>query len=64
MTDADRVAALEALYSELPSLECRGLCWHSCGPVDMSITERERIADLGRLTICSPLISFAGRKAT
>lgn len=47
MTDAEKVAALDALYSELPSLECRGLCWHSCGPVDMSATERERIADLG-----------------
>jgi Fe-S-cluster containining protein len=47
MTDQEKVAALEALYAELPSLECRGLCWHSCGPVDMSVTERERIADLG-----------------
>lgn len=47
MTDAERVAALEALYAQLPSLDCRGLCWHSCGPVDMSVTERERIADLG-----------------
>ena len=47
MTDPERVEALEALYAELPELECRGLCWHSCGPVDMSITERERIADLG-----------------
>jgi Fe-S-cluster containining protein len=47
MIDPDWVAALEALYAELPSLECRGLCWHSCGPVDMSDTERERIAERG-----------------
>jgi Fe-S-cluster containining protein len=40
-------AALDALYAELPSLECRGLCWHSCGPVDMSTAERERIAERG-----------------
>src|SRR4051794_13077086 len=47
MTDEERVAALEALYAELPSLECKGLCWHNCGPIDMSVTERERVADLG-----------------
>lgn len=47
MTDPERVAELDALYDELPTLDCRGLCWHSCGPVDMSHTERDRIADLG-----------------
>ncbi|MDQ1635302.1 MAG: uncharacterized protein QOJ32_2111 [Frankiaceae bacterium] len=47
MTDPERVAALDALYAELPSLECRGLCWHSCGPIDMSDTERQRIAERG-----------------
>lgn len=47
MTDPERVAALEALYAELPELECRGLCWHSCGPVDMSDAERQRIAERG-----------------
>jgi Fe-S-cluster containining protein len=41
------LAELDALYAELPSLECRGLCWHSCGPIDMSIAERERIAERG-----------------
>lgn len=45
--DPERVAALEALYAELPTLDCKGLCWHSCGPIDMSITERARIAELG-----------------
>ena len=48
--DVDRErddAALDALYAELPSLDCRGLCWHSCGPVDMSTAERERIAERG-----------------
>jgi Fe-S-cluster containining protein len=47
MTDPERVAALDALYAELPALECRGLCWHSCGPIDMSDTERQRIAERG-----------------
>jgi Fe-S-cluster containining protein len=45
--DPERVAALEALYAELPSLDCKGLCWHSCGPIDMSVTERARITELG-----------------
>lgn len=45
--DPERVAALDALYAELPYLECRGLCWHSCGPIDMSHTERDRITELG-----------------
>lgn len=47
MTDQQRVRELDALYAELPSLECRGLCWHSCGPIDMSHTEKDRIIDLG-----------------
>jgi Fe-S-cluster containining protein len=46
-TEAERIAALDALYAELPELECRGLCWHSCGPIDMSHTERARIAERG-----------------
>jgi Fe-S-cluster containining protein len=47
VTDQDQIAALDALYAELPSLECRGLCWQACGPVDMSPVEKSRIADLG-----------------
>jgi len=38
---------LQALYDELPSVACKGLCWNSCGPIDMSDAERERIVDLG-----------------
>jgi Fe-S-cluster containining protein len=60
VTDLDRVAALDALYAELPSLECRGLCWHSCGPVDMSAAERERIAELG-VTIPGYTVEAADR---
>lgn len=43
----DRVAELEDLYAELPPLECRGKCQESCGPIDMSDTERRRIREAG-----------------
>lgn len=36
-------AKLDALYAQLPSLDCKGKCWESCGPVRMSPGERDRI---------------------
>ncbi len=39
---------LEALYAQLPDLQCRGLCEHSCaGHVDASHLERARILQRG-----------------
>jgi hypothetical protein len=38
---------LDALYAQLPTIECRGKCQDSCGPIDMSVAERRRIADRG-----------------
>lgn len=50
MTEAqDR--ALDALYAELPAIECAGLCWDSCGPIDMSAAERTRIARVSNMDI-------------
>lgn len=34
---------LEALYATLPALACQGLCSDSCGPIEMSVRERDRI---------------------
>lgn len=34
---------LDALYAELPRLECKGLCAHSCIPIEMAPGERDRI---------------------
>jgi Fe-S-cluster containining protein len=34
---------LEALYAELPHLECRGLCADSCGAISMGLHEARRI---------------------
>lgn len=43
----DRNAQLDALYAELPGIDCQGRCWDSCGPIDMSGQERRRISDTG-----------------
>lgn len=38
---------LEALYAELPSIECRGSCWDSCGRIGMTGLEHRRVAAAG-----------------
>jgi Fe-S-cluster containining protein len=45
--DQARVDALEALYAELPTIECRGKCWDSCGRLPLLQIERRRIAEAG-----------------
>lgn len=60
----DVYAQLDALYEELPGLECRGKCQESCGPIDMSEAERRRIAEQGveirPLSSPCPALSFLG----
>lgn len=37
-------AALQELYDRVPKMaDCRGLCADSCGPIEASVRERERI---------------------
>lgn len=43
MSDAE----LDELYAQLPTIECQGFCWDSCGPIDMAGAERARIARAG-----------------
>lgn len=45
--DARTAARLDALYAQLPPLECKGLCAHSCIPIDMAPAERERVRQAG-----------------
>jgi hypothetical protein len=40
-------AALEQIYAALPELACAGHCTESCGPIDMTVRERERIRARG-----------------
>lgn len=37
-------ALLDNLYAELPTIDCQGLCWASCGPISMSEVEWERLS--------------------
>lgn len=36
---------LDALYADLPTLDCQGKCAESCGPIAMSRVEWERIVE-------------------
>lgn len=40
---------IEAVYATIPSIDCKGLCHESCGPILMSKLEQDRItARVGR----------------
>lgn len=41
------IEALHALYDDLPTINCKGHCWNSCGAIDASPAERQHIAELG-----------------
>lgn len=61
------IRALDSLYAELPTLDCKGLCSNSCGPVFMSRLEWKRITDkLGRepkggADLTCPMLTCMGR---
>lgn len=38
---------IRELYDKMPKVACKGLCWNSCGPIDMSDAERSQITSLG-----------------
>lgn len=42
-----RDIALEALYSRVPKIACKGLCIGSCGPIGYSEAERARLGHIG-----------------
>lgn len=43
MSDARAKIMLDALYAELPRLDCQGKCAESCGPIMMTRVEWARI---------------------
>ena len=43
MTIAERAAALDALYAEIPEVECKGFCADSCGPFPPYPAELQRL---------------------
>ncbi len=42
--DADALREIDAIYASLPTIECRGECWDSCGSIAMTSVEQRRIA--------------------
>jgi Fe-S-cluster containining protein len=47
-TRSQRDVALQAIYDRIPSIpDCQGRCWISCGPIDMSDRERQKIRQAG-----------------
>lgn len=65
----ERVSELEALYAELPTIECMGLCGDACHFIGMTTLERERIRrtsghDIKILDSPCPALDFMGRCAT
>lgn len=60
--------ALDALYAELPRLNCQGKCAESCGPIAMSPLELDRIVErtgseptFDRLTLTCSLLRVERR---
>lgn len=39
--------SLERIYRAVPTVACKGLCAESCGPIEMSDEERERLTERG-----------------
>jgi len=46
-TEAEAIAMLEDLYSQIPPLECKGLCHDTCTAIDASELERRRLRERG-----------------
>lgn len=47
-TDQRAITKLEAIYAQLPSVACRGLCSMACGPILMSTLEATRMRKADR----------------
>ena len=51
----ERIAEMEALYAELPTIECKRLCAECCGPVPLTSLEYDRLAGDGSALKCRGL---------
>lgn len=43
----DTDALLDEVWASLPPMDCRGLCFDSCGPIRMTTPERQRVRAAG-----------------
>jgi hypothetical protein len=53
-TARDTDTAIEAQWERIPALDCQGKCHTTCGPIDMSVRERERILERHGIDIPHP----------
>lgn len=60
MSFARALKKLDRLYATMPGIECKGLCWGSCGPIGMSKAEHDRLVqinDTPRQDLTCPLLT-------
>jgi|ERR1700677_137878 len=63
LTRSERDAGLQALYDQVPAIpDCDGSCWTTCGPIEMSDRERQRIREAGlRITPYREALATGGK---
>lgn len=44
----NRIEKLQAIYDSLPTIECQGKCYESCGPISVSPVERRYVSESGK----------------
>lgn len=57
-----RLRRLRQLWREIPTIECKGLCWDSCGPITSSVLEEDlmrQASGTGHATAPHPLMDGA-----
>ncbi len=65
MNNTAKLIALEALYAQLPKIECQRKCQECCGPIAMTRLEAKRLPELAFDRLPSDAgISFISRTAT
>jgi Fe-S-cluster containining protein len=64
VSEHEAIQALEALYAELPAIECKGECAHSCKEIVVSHLELRRIVKRRRVRMrareMAPVIRIEG----
>jgi Putative zinc- or iron-chelating domain len=63
LTRSEMDAELQALYDQIPAIpDCDGRCWTTCGPIEMSDRERQRIRQAGyRITPYEKALATDGK---
>lgn len=54
MKEPERIARLDAIYAELPKIECQRKCQLACGPLGMTRVEFRRLTGSSAPVECGP----------